>query len=185
MTWPFPAPIADGGARHLVRGKAMPDIALPTTDGGIVNFSHLDGWTVLFVYPWTGQPGLANPPGWDDIPGAHGSTPEAEGFRNLHRAFEQMGTRVYGLSGQSTAWQREFVERMGLPFALASDAEGRLRDALGLPAFETAGTTYLARLTLALQDGRVARTFYPVHPPDAHPREVLAWLNELVSRKRR
>ena len=183
MTWPFPAPHDDGKARHLLRGMAMPDLALPTTEGGDVNFSHLDGWTVLFIYPWTGQPGLANPPGWDDIPGAHGSTPEAEGFRNLYRAFEQMDTRVFGVSGQASDWQREFAERMELPFTLASDADGLLREALSLPTFETGGAIYLTRLTLVLRDGRIARTFYPVHPPDAHPREVLAWLDEIVSRK--
>lgn len=183
MTWPFPAPHDDGKARHLLRGMVMPDLALPTTEGGDVNFSRLDGWTILFIYPWTGQPGLANPPGWDDIPGAHGSTPEAEGFRNLYRAFERMGTRVFGVSGQASDWQCEFAERMELPFALASDADGLLREALSLPTFETGGAIYLTRLTLVLRDGRIVRTFYPVHPPDAHPREVLAWLDEIVSRK--
>jgi peroxiredoxin len=74
---------------------------------------------------------------------------------------------------------------MALPFALASDAEGRLRDAMELPTFKTGGTVYLSRLTIAIRNGRIVRTFYPVHPPDAHPREVLAWLNELVSRKTR
>jgi peroxiredoxin len=185
VTWPYPAPDDDGGARHLVRGLAMPDITLPTTAGGEVNFARLDGWAILFVYPWTGQSGLANPPGWDDIPGAHGSTPEAEGFRNLHRAFAQMSVPVYGLSMQPTAWQREFVERQRLPYEIASDAQGHLQRVLRLPTFDAGGTAYLARLTLALKDGRIARTFYPVHPPDAHPREVLAWLNELVSRKAR
>jgi len=185
MTWPFPAQIDDGRARHLVRGRAMPDLALATTDGGEVNFGSLEGWAILFVYPWTGRPGLANPPGWDDIPGAHGSTPEAEGFRNLYRAFEQMSVRVFGVSGQTTEWQREFAERMTLPFALASDAEGRLRETLELPTFETGGTVYLSRLTIVIHNGRIVRTFYPVHLPDAHPREVLAWLNELVSRKAR
>jgi peroxiredoxin len=185
MTWPFPAPSDDGGARHLVRGLAMPDIALAATDGSDVNFSRLDGWTILFVYPWTGRPGGENPPGWDDIPGAHGSTPEAEGFRNLHRGFEESRARVYGLSAQTTDWQRELVGRLGLPFPIVSDMDGQLRQALMLPTFVTGGTTYLTRLTLAVQDGRIARVFYPVHPPDAHPREVLAWFNEFVSRKRR
>lgn len=185
MTWPFPAPKDDGAARLLVRGLAMPDIALPTTGAREVNFSRLDGWTILFIYPWTGRPGGENPPNWDDIPGAHGSTPEAEGFRNLYRAFEQAPARVYGLSAQTTDWQQELVERLGLPFEIVSDAEGRLRQALKLPTFETGGVVYLARLTLAIHEGRIVRTFYPVHPPDAHPREVLAWFNELVSRKGR
>jgi peroxiredoxin len=182
MTFPWKAPIDDGGARHLTRRLAMPDITLPATDGSDVNFSGLEGWTILFIYPWTGRPGIDNPPGWDDIPGAHGSTPEAEGFRNLYRAFEQLRARVFGLSNQTTDWQRELATRIGLPFPLVSDAEGHLQKALSLPTFETGGTIYLTRLTLALKDGRIARTFYPVHPPDAHPREVLAWFNEYVTR---
>lgn len=178
----FKPPIDDGGARHLTRGRVMPDMALPTTAGERINFRALDGWTILFVYPWTGRPGVDNPPGWDDMPGAHGSTPEAEGFRNLHRAFVENGGRVFGLSAQETAWQQEFAARLELPYALVSDADHAFQRALGLPTFTLDGTVYLTRLTLALRDGRIERTFYPVHPPGAHPREVLAWFNELVSR---
>lgn len=181
----FKAPIDDGGAKHLTRGRVMPDLALPTTAGETVNFRTLPGWTILFVYPWTGRPGVDNPPGWDDMPGAHGSTPEAEGFRNLYRAFADHQTHVFGLSAQDTAWQQEFAARLDLRFALVSDAEYRFQRALKLPTFTLAGTVYLTRLTLALRDGRIERAFYPVHPPGAHPREVLAWFNELVSRKPR
>jgi peroxiredoxin len=185
MTSAPSAPIDDGGARHLTRGRVMPDIELPTTANQPVNFRRLDGWTILFVYPWTGRPGVDNPPGWDDIPGAHGSTPEAEGFRNLHRTFVEVGARVYGLSAQTTAWQREFATRLELPFDLASDAERQMQQALSLPTFATGGVTYLTRLTLAIKDGRIERTLYPVLQPGAHSRDVLVWLNELVSRKPR
>lgn len=180
-----PSPIDDGGARHLVRGRAMPDLALPTTRGETVNFSRLDGWTVLFVYPWTGRPGLDNPPRWDDIPGAHGSTPEAEGFRNLYRTFVEVGTRVYGLSAQTTDWQKELATRLDLPFDLVSDADRHFQQALSLPTFETGGVVYLTRLTLAIKDGRIERTIYPVLAPGAHSRDVLVWLNERVSRTHR
>ena len=185
MTPPMPDPIDDGGARHLVRDRVLPDIDLPTTGGHSVNFRRLDGWTILFVYPWTGRPGVDNPPDWDDIPGAHGSTPEAEGFRNLHRTFVEVGSRVYGLSAQTTEWQHEFATRLGLPFDLVSDAEGKFQQALSLPIFETGGVTYLTRLTLAIRDGRIVRAIYPVLQPGAHPRDMLVWLNELVSRKAR
>jgi peroxiredoxin len=180
-----PSPIDDGCARHLVRGRALPDLALPTTGGGTVNFSRLDGWSILFVYPWTGRPGLDNPPRWDDIPGAHGSTPEAEGFRNLYRTFVEVGTRVYGLSAQTTDWQKEFATRLGLPFDLVSDADRHFQRALSLPTFETGGVVYLTRLTLAIKDGRIERTIYPVHAPGAHSRDVLVWLNERISRTHR
>ena len=53
---------------------------------------------IVYCYPWTGRPGLPNPPGWDDIPGAHGSTPQAEGFRDLYAGFQQVDAAVFGLS---------------------------------------------------------------------------------------
>jgi peroxiredoxin len=170
------APVDDGGARHLKRGQRLPDLELPTTAGRSVNLARLAGLAIVYCYPWTGRPGLPNPPGWDDIPGAHGSTPEAEGFRNLHAGFAQVGAEVLGLSTQPTAWQRELVERLGLPFEIASDEAFAFQRALSLPTFATGGVTYLKRLTLAVAGGRIARVYYPVAEPAAHAREVCAWL---------
>jgi peroxiredoxin len=166
----------DGGARHLRRGQRMPNLELPTTSGGRVNLARLPGLAVVYCYPWTGRPGLPNPPGWDDIPGAHGSTPEAEGFRDLYAGFRQVGTAVYGLSTQTPDYQRELVDRLRLPFELLSDERFAFQRALALPTFATGGVTYLKRLTLALKDGRVERVYYPVPLPGAHAREVCAWL---------
>ncbi len=72
----------DGGADHLQPGTRLPPFALPATDGRQVDLAALAGKTLLIVYPWTGRPGHPNPPDWDAIPGAHGSTPELEGFRD-------------------------------------------------------------------------------------------------------
>ncbi len=176
IAWPYPEPKDDGDARHLKEGLALPDIALDATSGQRISLARHPGRGVVFIYPWTGQPGLANPPDWDNIPGAHGSTPQAEGFRNLYTAFTASGVEVMGLGVQTSAWQRELVERLKLPFALLSDAELTLQRAMRLPTFETGGVTYLKRLTMVIEDGRIRRTFYPVHPPDTHAREVLAWL---------
>jgi peroxiredoxin len=154
----------------------MPDIALPATSGRSVSFATLPGRVVVFCYPWTGRPGLPNPPNWDDIPGAHGSTPEAEGFRDLYIGFRQAGAEVFGLSTQPTGYQRELVERLRLPFEIVSDAGFALQGALGLPTFTTGGVRYLRRLTLGLKDGRIERVYYPIDAPAAHAREVCAWL---------
>jgi peroxiredoxin len=166
----------DGGGRHLKRGQRVPDLDLPTTAGRSVNFARAPGMAIVYCYPWTGRAGLPNPPCWDDIPGAHGSTPEAEGFRDLHAGFRQAGAAVYGLSTQTTDYQRELVERLSLPFELVSDAGFAVQRALGLPTFTTGGVTYLKRLTLAVRDGRIVRVYYPVSLPAAHAREVCAWL---------
>ena len=169
-------PLDDGGARHLKRGLRMPDLSLPTTSGGSVNLARHPGLTIVYCYPWTGRPGLPNPPNWDDIPGAHGSTPEAEGFRDLHPGFRQVEAAVYGLSTQTTEYQGELVERLGLPFELVSDQHFTLQRALALPTFATGGVTYLKRLTLAVRDGRIMRVYYPVPRPEAHARELCSWL---------
>jgi peroxiredoxin len=166
----------DGGARHLRRGQRLPDLDLPSTSGGKINLARLAGTAIVYCYPWTGRPGLPNPPNWDDIPGAHGSTPEAEGFRDLYAGFRQVEAAVYGLSTQTADYQRELVARLGLPFAIVSDAHFELQRALALPTFATGGVTYLKRLTLAISDGRIERVYYPVPLPGAHAREVCAWL---------
>ena len=168
--------VDDGAARHLKRGRRLPDIALPTTAGRRVSFGKLPGRTVLYCYPWTGRPGLPNPPGWDDIPGAHGSTPQTEGFCNLHVGFQQVGATVFGLSTQTTDYQQELVKRLDVPFELVSDVGFELGTALSLPTFKTGGVTYLKRLTLCLNDGCIERVYYPIELPAAHAREVCAYL---------
>jgi len=154
----------------------MPDIALPTTAGREVNFASLRGAAIVYCYPWTGKPGLPNPPGWDAIPGAHGSTPQTQGFRDLYAGFQQVDAAVFGLSTQPTAYQQELVQRLDLPFEIVSDARFAFQRALALPTFATGGVTYLKRLTLAVRDGRIERVYYPIASPAAHPREVSAWL---------
>ncbi len=177
MTWPYPAPSADDdGARHLVAGLALPDVALASTEGAIVKLADVPGRAIIIMYPWTGRPGLPNPPRWDDIPGAHGSTPQAEGFRDLYAKFSAQGAKVFGVSSQDTGHQREFALRMKLPFPLLSDAAFAFSDALMLPRFETGNVKYLKRLTIAARGGRIEHVFYPVHPPDLHAAEVLGWM---------
>ena len=170
------APVDDGGDAHLVPGASLPDIALPSTLGGEVNLGTRPGAAIVYVYPWTGRPGLPDPPGWDDIVGAHGSTPETAGFRDQYAGFRALGVEMFGLSTQDTAHQRELSSRLGVPFALLSDEKFQLQRALRLPTFPAGGTPYLKRLTLYVREGRIGRVFYPVHPPEAHAAEVLDWL---------
>ena len=169
----FPQATDDGEAFCLTPGTNVPPVALPATDGTAVNLAALRGRSVVIVYPWTGRPGFPNPPAWDLIPGAHGSTPELEGFRARHGDFAQEGVRLFGLSRQDTAYQRELVARLGLPFPILSDEAGAFGAGLTLPTFATGGTTYLKRLTLSIANSRIERVFYPVIDPAGHAAEVL------------
>ncbi len=171
----LPVPEDDGAADHLI-DAAVPPIALQATSGETVRLDQLDGRTVLFCYPRTGRPDQELPPGWNDIPGARGCTPEACGFRDAHAQFTDLGVRVLALSTQPTDYQREAADRLHLPFPVLSDEALELTEALGLPTFETSGWTLLKRHTLVIDDGRVRHVFYPVFPPDAHAAEVLGWL---------
>jgi peroxiredoxin len=174
----FPAPLDDGAADHLRSGLALPQGSLSATQGTEVSLAALAGRSVLIIYPWSGRPDLPNPPDWDLIPGAHGSTSELEGFRDHAEEFAQAGVRLLALSRQTTDYQRELVTRLNLPFPILSDGDGRFAAALALPAFTTGGDTYLKRLTLVIDTGRIAASFYPVRDPTGHASELVRWLRE-------
>jgi peroxiredoxin len=173
----LPIPEDDGAADHLP-GRELPDVTLAATSGEAVALRNLGpGRTIVYVYPMTGQPGVALPDGWDDIPGARGCTTEACDFRDHDAELHAAGAaRVFGLSSQDTDYQREMAERLRLPFAVLSDTDLVLADRLGLPTFKAAGTTLYKRLTLVIRDNAIEHVFYPVFPPNEHAREVLKWL---------
>ena len=175
----LPVPQDDGAADHLP-GTAMPSLVLLDTGGNEVALDRLGpGRTVVYLYPLSGRPGVDLPDGWDAIPGARGCTPEACGFRDHHADLLSAGTRtVYGLSSQSTDYQAELADRLGLPFPILSDPDLALAKALDLPTFEADGERLFSRLTMVVTDGRIEHAFYPIFPPDQHAAEVLGWLRE-------
>ena len=177
VDWSKIPPPADDRRMAHVTGMRMPDVTLPATDGADVNLSHLAGRIVVYAYPMTGQPGVALPTGWDEIPGARGCTPHSCAFRDHHAELSAAGAvRVFGLSTQETAYQQEVVERLHLPFPILSDAQLKLAHAARFPTLEVEGRTLLGRFALVIDDGVVTKTFYPVFPPDQNASEVLAWL---------
>jgi peroxiredoxin len=170
------APQDDGAARHL-QGLGLPSVPLAATDGSRVDLSRLPGRTVVYVYPRTGVPGQPLPEGWDAIPGARGCTPQSCSFRDHFAELRRLGVaRVFGLSTQDTAYQREAAERLHLPFPVLSDMDLALARAIRLPTFAIAGMTLLKRMALVIDDGVIAKVFYPVFPPEKNAEEVMAWM---------
>jgi peroxiredoxin len=180
----LPVPQDDGACAHLA-GAKLPPVTLPSTGGKRVDLSALKGTTVIYIYPRTGRPDQEVPTGWNAIPGARGCTPQSCAFRDHYDELKRAGAaQVYGLSTQDTAYQREAVERLHLPFEILSDEQLGLARALRLPTFEVDGMTLIKRITLIARDGRIEKVFYPVFPPDRSAADVLASLkSQAASRK--
>jgi peroxiredoxin len=167
----LPVPDDDGAADHL-GGAELPDLVLPSSQGAV----NVRNFEVLYVYPRAGRPGRPLLPGWDEIPGARGCTPQACAFRDHSAEFTALGVRLAGLSAQTLDDQVEFAQRNNMPFPVISDEWLDLARDPGLPTFEVEGLTLYKRLALILEQGRIVKVFYPVFPPDRNAQDVATWL---------
>lgn len=158
----------------------MPSISLASTSGGSVDMASLSSASraIIYCYPKTGQPGVALPDGWEDIPGARGCTPQSCSFRDHHRELVALGADVFGLSTQATDYQQEMVQRLHLPFAVLSDVDMELVRALSLPTFQSEGQLLIKRLTLIVRGNVIESVLYPVFPPGMSADQTISWLTE-------
>ncbi len=168
-------PVDDGACDHLV-GMTVPEITLASSEGPVDLRELGAGLAVLYVYPRTGIPGRPPADEWNAIPGARGCTPQSCAFRDHAGELAELGARLAGLSAQTLAEQQEFAQREHMPFPVIADPDRLLGGALRLPTFEFDGLELYKRVTLVLEDGHVAKVFYPVFPPDRNAGDVVAWL---------
>ncbi len=98
-------------------GAPAPDFTMPTDGGGSVSLLELKGRKiVLYFYPK------------DDTPGC---TKEACDFRDALPDFSAAEAAVIGVSKDVIAKHDKFKAKYDLPFALASDTEGKVCEAYG------------------------------------------------------
>jgi DNA-binding transcriptional MerR regulator/peroxiredoxin len=168
---------ASADPRELI-GVPVPSIEFYATDGRLIDLGALGpGRSVVFVYPLTGRPGVDLPDSALTIPGARGSTEEASWFRDHHAELLAAGAaRVFGLSAQSTGYQRELVHRLRLPYPLLPDPRMALAAALGVPTFGAGDMVLYRRLTLVIRDGLIEHVFHPIPAPAMHALDVMQWL---------
>ena len=105
-------------------GAALPRIFLPATTG-----DDCRERTRSSCIPGPDGRDLRTPRTGNVIPGAQGSTPELEGFCDLASAFAQLDVGLFGLSRQTSDYQREMPARLRLPLPILSDAEARMASA--------------------------------------------------------
>lgn len=147
----------------LAVGDSFPDFTLETPDGASISKGDLAGRkAVLFFYPKDNTPGC---------------TTEAKDFSALLTDFEKAGTRVLGISKDSSQKHRNFIAKHDLTVDLATDAEsGGLADTLGVWGEKrNYGRTYMGmiRTTYLLgEDGTILR-IWPKVRVKGHAQEVL------------
>ncbi len=173
----LPVPEDDGAADHLP-GTRLPALVLESSAGPVDLAELASERLVVYVYPRAGRPGRPSLPGWDEIPGARGCTPQSRAFRDHEAELRELGARVAGLSAQPLDDQVEFAERNHIAYPVIADPERLLGAAIGLPTFDVAGETLYKRLALVAEAGEIVKVFYPVFPPDRNAADVVTWLRE-------
>ncbi len=157
-------------------GKKLPSIALPSTGGQSINLASMLGQVVIVIYPYTGRPNHSDPDNWDQIIGAHGSTPQLLNYSMLYNDFTKRNTKIFGVSQLSAEWQSDFVRRNNLKFELLSDENLEFARLLNLQSFETGGKKYLTRVTLIATDSLVTHIRGNITFPASDAEDVLKQL---------
>jgi len=140
-----------------------PDIRLPDQNGRIVDLASYKGLRVLvYFYPK------------DDTPGC---TTEACGLRDHFPSFNGSGLAVLGISPDSVASHKKFVDKFGLTFPLLSDEKKDVVQRYGVWGLKKfLGKEYMgvSRTSFLIDpNGRIVKIYSKVKP-EVHAAEVLA-----------
>ena len=147
----------------LQPGDKAPNVTLALPDGTTTSVADQAGKIlVLYFYPK------------DDTPGC---TTEAQGFTALADAFAAKDATIIGVSKDTPAKHKKFIDKYGLKIQLASDSDGSVCEAFGTWIEKTLyGRNYMGidRATFLIgADGRIARIWRKVKVK-GHAEEVLA-----------
>lgn len=132
-------------------GQRLPEHLGKDQDGKEINLSDFKGRKlVLYVYPKDSTPGCTN---------------EACNLRDNYQRFLAKGYAVVGVSIQSAASHKKFIEKYQLPFPLIADTDKTLVTELGaygekkMYGKTTMGT--LRTTFIADEDGVITEIFRP------------------------
>ena len=146
----------------IAEGDALPDLELTLPDGGPLRLgTYIGAPFVLYFYPK------------DDTSGC---TREAQDFSDRIEAFKGAGAALLGVSKDTPAKHRKFIEKYDLSVPLASDEDGTVIEALGSWVEKSMyGRKYMGidRSTFLFDaSGKLVRTWRKVKVP-GHADDVL------------
>lgn len=145
-----------------------PEFTLLDQNGVEHNLTEYRGkWVVVYFYPK------------DDTPGC---TKEACSFRDNFEGFKNRGITVFGISKDSQASHKKFVDKFNLNFSLLSDESLET-----IKAYESwgekkfMGKVYdgILRNTYVIDPQGIIRKVYENVKPDEHAQEILRDINLL------
>lgn len=145
-------------------GDSAPDLTFSTSKGESVSLRDFRGkrTVVLFFYPRAGTPVC---------------TKEACAFRDAYEAFTDAGAVVIGISGDNEKRRDSFGVKHEIPFLLASDVDGSIRRAFGVPKTWAVAP---GRVTYVIDRGGVIRLrFQDAMNAMRHVEEALALVRNL------
>lgn len=136
-------------------GDKAPDFTLPSTGGGTISLSSLQGQpVVLYFYP-------------KDM--TSGCTRESCDFRDNLAAFNKIGAKVIGISRDSIVSHEKFIQKESLNFPLVSDEDGSVCSKYGVWVEKSMyGRKYMGieRATFLIDaEGRIAALWHKVSVP--------------------
>lgn len=140
---------------RLAVGSAVPTVHATDQDGNEVDLAEASRNAILLLYFYPKA----------DTPGC---TKESCGLRDAYRKFVDHGVRVFGVSMDTVAAQKHFVEKYHLPFTLLADPEGKIVDAFGVAKRNGHAT----RQSFLIRNGKVIWHDAKVNP-ETHAEEVL------------
>ncbi len=148
---------------QIAVGNPAPDVTLSLHDGRTVRLSDYRGKraVVVFFYPRDNTPVC---------------TKEACAFRDAYSRFVDAGCEVIGVSCNSAESHGRFADRHGLPYPLATDADGSLQRAFGMKpllGFLPGRTTFVID-----KDGVVRLVFSAIFASDEHVKKALEILGQ-------
>jgi len=172
----LPQPKDDGTGDHLL-GMNVPSIILQSSIGDSLDVSKIKcEFVVLYFFPMMAVSEERLPPGWNDIVGARGCTPQNITINEHIDDLLKYDATSVGISTQpiDELTKLSSVRKFSQP--ILSDNSLKFQENLNIPTFQVENKTMYKRLTLILKESKVIKVFYPVFPPDKHIFEILEWL---------